>query len=419
MTETRSYYPHRQLIDVAEFLSKSNDSYLMCVSGSMLYALRKLAKERLFWKSTFVLSRQADSYTLPDDTQWDVIQEIAAEWIAESEVVEMCNNRLIEAIEGIAASIVQTSCCVGAGAGGQMIGEDYYWGTATPDYEPTVFGPGEEFETEEEYQSHKCEAANGIVRAMLLTLESWSFLSLAGLTLGTAALGIFGGGLLLNPPIALLFALLATGFLIATFYALSNAVADNYDELVCALYASTGAIDAYDRLRSGVNDIAVDLGVAEISITPLLDLIMATAPIDTMNSLFGAVGLPYVPGDDVDCDVACAEPCQTVYLVRGIYDPGLKRFTSVWATNRWDIDAFFNYDPEVPEHCGPALNGCLWIEDNPPNPTNQGLAHRVRDQAGNQFYSSDNPPVTPLNVVGRIIITQPSASFSITFTQGL
>lgn len=421
MAETRFYYPHRQLIDVTEFLSKSSDSYLMCVSGSMLYALRKFVKERMFWKSTFVLSYEADRYTLPDDTQWDVIQEIAAEWIADSEVVEMCNNRLIDAIEGIAASIVQTSCCVGAGAGGQMVGEDYYWGTATPLDEPTIFGPGEEFETEAAYQSHKCEAANGIVRAMLLTLESWSFLSLAGLTLGTAALGIFGGGLLLNPPIALLFALLATGFLIATFYALSNAVANNYEDLVCALYASTGAIDAYDRLRNSVNDLALDLGVAEISIAPLLDLVMATAPIDTMNSLFGAVGLPYVPGDDVDCDVACADPCQAVYCYWGTYDPGTKIATSASESGtRQACYINFNFDSSVPEWCGPLLHGVRWIETSPPVPTYSGIAHRVRDQGGNTHYSSDNPPASPINNVGQYWgLGQLSPVFSIQFVEGV
>lgn len=307
MTLRRDYNPKRQLVDFDTFVARKDESYLMCVSGSMLYALRKLAKTRLLWNTSYATAYDEEYYTIPNETQFDQIDDIVSEWIAASEVVEMCNQALVNALEAISDSIRLSSCCYEGGPGAQQIGDDVYYGTEPPLDEPTSFGPGEEFETEAEYHDHKCEVANGIVNGLVGTLNGVSVLSLVNLTAAAVIAGVVGLGLITVPPLAIIIAVVVAGFAFAGFSTFANAIEDNRETIVCALYQSSSATSAYDTLRANMEDIAIDLGIIEIAINPLLDLIMNIAPVDTMNKLFANVGLPTIGGDTVDCQTLCGE----------------------------------------------------------------------------------------------------------------
>jgi hypothetical protein len=331
MSERRSYYSSRQVIDLDEFLLGSDEHYLMCISKSMLYALRKMAKTRLLWPTTYAAEKYEQSYVLPSAAQMDQVDDIVSEWIAETEVIEMCNTALVSALDGIATAIRQSSCCFEGGAGGQQVNGDYYWGSETPLEAPTAFGPNEEFATEAEYNTHRCATANGIVNGVIGSLNGMGVLSLISLTATGVIAGIVGIGLIFVPPVAIISALLLTGFAVALFYSLANEIDDNKEYLVCGLYNAETAIGAYDWFKNAIEELAIDLGVLEVSLGPLLDVVMNLAPINTMNALFSNVGLPSIPGDLIDC--ATCEP----RVLTLIFGSG--------PTPAFDTDQTFNSQP--------------------------------------------------------------------------
>jgi hypothetical protein len=151
MTEKREYHSKRQIIDVGDFLDRSQDYYIVCLNASMIYALRVMAKTRLLWPSSYAVDRYEQYYTLPDDTQFDLIDEVVSEFLADTDNIEMCNQLLIDTLSALGDTIRLSSCCFEAGRGAQTINGDIYYGEAPPESEPTAFGPGEEFETEEKY----------------------------------------------------------------------------------------------------------------------------------------------------------------------------------------------------------------------------------------------------------------------------
>lgn len=414
MANTRRYYSTRQIIDLTEFLSLKEDSYIMCVSGSMLYALRKMAKTRLMWPSTYAQERYEQTYLLPDEEEWNEVEYIVSEWIAESEVVELCNNRLIEAIEGLSDMVRLSSCCYGAGPGVQDIGGEIYYGTEEPLEEPTAFGEGEEFETEAEYEAHKCETANGIINGLIGSLNGISVLTLASLAASSLLAAIVGIGLITVPPVAIILAILGTGLTFAFFQSLANELEDYREDLVCILYNSGTAIDAYDGLKEAIEDISIDIGVIEIQVGPLLDLVMQLTPIDTMNALFESVALPSISGDTVECS-ACAE-CPGYTVISGTFDPGtgylVAEFDGDATPDRYKADIVINatWDPTI-EYCGdPVTMDCTEISGTPYDRDNN-LGYRYYNQSGGIVYSHKNePPASPVSNVGRVYLFNDQAS---------
>lgn len=403
---TRRYYSTRQLVDVDEFLSLKDESYLMCVSGSMLYALRKMAKTRLLWTTTYAKEKYEQTYLLPGASDFDQIDAVVSEWIADTEDIEMCNAALIDALEGIANAVKQSSCCFEGGPGGQYDNGDWYWGTQTPQSAPTVFGPGEEFETEEEYNSHKCEAANGIVNGLIGSLSGFGILTLFSLTAASLIAGMVGVGLLAIPPVAIILAVLGTGLLFAVFTSLANQLETNRVLLVCGLYSSTTAIGAYNVIKNFVEGLQVPLGVTSVQIKYLSDLIMQMSPIDTMNSLFSSVGLPEIPGDLVDCAAECGV-CDEVFMQFGTWDGVLEQASSaldeVSEPDRNVINMRFNYDGA--DYCGEPVTITLTEISGSPN-GHPGLhGYRIFNQTDGLVYSHDSdPPPGAIANVGRMYL---------------
>lgn len=419
--DIRPYNPKRQLIDVTEFLSLKDDNYLFCISGSMLYALRKMAKTRLLWRTSYIKTAHEQYYEVASDEEFDQIDELVSQFLSDSEVIEMCNQSLVSALEDIASSIRLSACCSTQGAGGQYIGEDFYYGTADPADEPQSFGEGEEFASEAEYNAQRCAAANGIVNGLIGTLNGFSVLSLASLTVGATAIGIIGLGLLVSVPPALIIAVIATGVAFAAFSSIASELSDNHDELVCILYESDSATEAYDNLNAYVDDIAVDLGIIEIGIEPIKALIMNLVPIDAMNALYTSVGLPAIPGDLYDCDECEPAGCTYVYCYHGVWDDETKTADSAYdATPGYEaVYILFNFDPSETAYCGSTLS-TEWDELDPPYPTNSNQGHRMFNQVNVAQYTSDSPPGGIINNCAKYWATDAGANpFSIEFTQGV
>jgi hypothetical protein len=305
-----------------------------------------------------------------------------------------CLEGLITALENISDVIKKSSCCFESGAGGQFIDDDFYYGEETPLDEPTSFGVGEEFATEAEYEAHKCEAANFIVNGLIGSLNGMSILTLSSLIAGSVAAAVVGVAILTVPPVAVLVALAATGMLFGALSTIAGAIEDNRTDLVCLLYASTTAVEAYDNLRAALEDLSVDLGFVEVEVGAISNLIMNLCPIDTLNNLFRSVGLPEIPGDTVDCDAACGG-CPAYRVVYGSYNPDTGIAQSMldpWGHHRFMI--LFNNTVEG--YCGDmetvSISEITGTPDCPPS-----CGYRLRNQSETLVYSSEStPPASPV-----------------------
>jgi hypothetical protein len=409
MSEIRPYYSTRQIIDVDSFLEERDEYYLMCVSKAQLHALRVMAKTRLLWPTTWAKEKYQQTYLLPDAVDFDAIHEHISEWIAESETIEMCNQALVGALENIASAITLSSCCAGAGAGGQQIGDDFYYGTETPLDEPTSFGGGEEYATEAEYLADKCATANAIVNSLIGSLNSMSILTLASLVAGSVAVAIIGVGLLTVPPVAVLVALAFTGLAFGALSTLASEIDDNKTDLVCLLYNSTGATNAYDSMKAWIEEISLDIGFVEVEIGALADVVMNLCPIDTLNALFTSVGLPEVPGDTVTCETACLE-CLDYFVSAGTLDEDTliaeSELITSYTPNREIVSIYFNRTEDNGEWCGdPVTLTFTKISGTPQAADANPPGVRFYNQAGAVIYSHNtNPPASPVANVGSCSI---------------
>ena len=384
----------------------------------MLYALRKMAKSRLLWPTSYAKEQHEQYYVLPDDTDFDLIDDHVSEWIQQTEVIDMCNQALLEAIESIAASVTQSSCCYEAGPGGQFIGDDFYYGSEAPLSAPTVFGPGEEFETETEYNNHRCAAANTIVNGLIGSLNGLSILSLAQLTAAGIVAGLVGIGLIAVPPVAIVIALLATGFLLGALTSVANEIDDNKEELVCLLYNSETAQEAYDAIDDFVRDIAVDLGFLEVQIGPFADLVMNIVPIDAANALFSAVGLPVVSGTTIDCDGQCGD-CPNYIVIVGGYDPVTNVASSEYFSPHGNYQFGILFERREGElGCSDGVDDLTVVELQPPTPQNSAnLGHRAFFDATTRY--SDNAPPSNIDNVNYYVSVDDDENYTmqVTWTQ--
>jgi len=401
---TKPYNAKRQLVDVDHFISLADDSYLMCISGSMIYALRKLAKTRLLWPTSYIKEAYEQSYLLPTDGEMDQIDEIVAEWLTDTEGIEMCNQALLEALENINDTIRLSSCCFEGGPGGQTIADDFYYGTETPLEEPSAFGAGEEFPTEEAWEAHKCETANAIVNGLILSLNNLGLFTMVQLTGAAILAGLVGLGLIAVPPVAAIVAIIATGLAFAALTTLANEIEDNKVDLVCAMYGSTGAVDAYDNFKATLEDLAIDIGWVEIQVGAIANLVMQMVNIDTFNSLYSAVGLPEISGSQVNCYEEC-DACPNFRVYNGTWDETTNLASSVLINGQHVWQGGWN-KPAGEPYCAPAVTlTSLSCVTGCPVGNYLGNAYRIYNQEGSIVYQSNTPPTMPYAGVGALYVT--------------
>lgn len=220
-------------------------------------------------------------------------------------------------LEDIALAIRQSACCSGSGDVGTIeSGGSTYFGNEAPLDAPTTFGgAGDEFATEAAYNAHRCEAANAIVDGFVVTLNNWALLNLSSLTV----LGIVTGlafAFLVAPPVAVFVALGFLGLTTAVFATLADYIDDNRQQLVCLLYQSESATEAYDAFFGAVEGLAVDAGLVEVEVGAVMAILERLGAIDAMNTLYEAVSLPPI-GNAVACDTCGGTNCANMIYGSG------------------------------------------------------------------------------------------------------
>lgn len=391
MVDYARYYDKRTLVSHADFLDRTGRDGLVCLDIGVLHILRQLAKERALWRSTYYKSKEQERYELPTSAEFDLIDAEVSKFLEETADMATC-EQLLEAVTDVATAIRQTACCEGNSTGIQDIGGTPYYGLEDPLSEPTAFGEGEEFETEQDYLDHKCYAANAIAYGLSVSLSSISVISIASLTLGATITGAAIAFGLFNPPAALIFALVATGLAVTALHQISNYIEENLEELVCILYTSTTAVDAYDDVQDWIDGAAIDLGFIELEAGAIVDIVMSMAPIDTMNNLYRQVGIPEIPQGNVSCDYC--EGCSQLYLNFGYVsfddDPNFQLTGGVVNASYKGINAHFNYDPVSEEYCGSGpsvkITSIINLQSDP------SYNVKIWNRSDQVIYESINPP---------------------------
>ena len=333
--EYRKYNNKREIIKL-DLVQENDytDNVVLCVPKFSYDVARALLLHYGKYRTTYAVEYSELFYKLPGDVEFDVIEASLDKFLGSRDM--SCD--LVTALNNINATIKNQACCGTAGSG-QMINDQFYYGTEEALIAPTTFGgAGDDFATEAAYNDHRCAAANAVVDGLIYGLGSWSLLTLGALTAGAIAVGL--AAIFLTPPVAAFLALAAEGIAFGVLATIANAIDDDREDLVCLLYNSETAVSAYDNLNGYIDDLVVDLGFIEIEVSLLVALVMQFAPIDTMNALYGAVGLPTV-ASPVDCDT-CGDQCFP-YIVYGTGDELVEgvtsTITSAWVAgpNRWYI----------------------------------------------------------------------------------
>lgn len=377
----KNYAKTRQVLDFNSLITRTGEYTILCVPIVAVYAAREFLTTRGRWPSTYAKSYTQDYYIAPTDTELEPLLSDYAEFVEATH--EMNCNDFLDGLADIAASIRNSSCCTAGGPGVITVGGDTYYGNETPLSEPTVFGPGEEFATETEYQSHKCQAANAIVDGLVATLNNFSLITLVNLT-GASVLAGIAFMYFTSPPVAVFLTILALGLTLGVFSTVASAVEQNRGDLVCSVFSSTSATEAYNALHGGVRSLTVDAGFAEIEVGAIMDVIERLGSIDALNNLYRGVGLPAV-NNPVDCAV-CG--CVDFYLSYGSWDGSqLGGVSEPSCPGRYLANLYFNTE-DGSTFCGPAetvkisVSGGAFVSDG----CNSFIVS-LRDQSNQVLYS--------------------------------
>lgn len=304
MADWRGYSNSRQMVEWSRVQDFTTCTLVFLPDAIWQIAL-KLLRTRAQWRTTYYDEIETERYSLPD--QADFIA-----WVDEFndnlEVSEMsCNSDFMTTLNGIlaalqAANAQASACCAGQarfvsdGEGG------YYYGTEYPGTAPTEFGGEGQFPTEVDFNNHKCLFANNLVGGMILTLNNISVMTAVNLFAGTLVVAWF----VASPPIAVVLALYLAEMAANEFENLANAIEENRQEIVCAIYNANGAGQIIAFIDEQITEIIDDLGLGAFE-QMILELMHSMLTTDVLNQAYQVIGLPPVSGY-ADCDECAPAP---------------------------------------------------------------------------------------------------------------
>lgn len=300
--ETRQFNDKRQLVDYDKFVAFGDEAVVVCVPKAALQVARVLVRERGYWRSTYTKGAVNNyEYEIPSIAEMDVVEEVLAEFLSETEVFTMpiCDD-IVSELSALNATLgsLDLSCITNVSGGGEGCGPGS-GGAGSGEAEETTevddgATPPEGFSTYTEYQSHKCNMAEKIRQDLIHDL-TW----LKGATILTISAEAIIGAFFLPVPgarvVSLLgfaISLITQGLIITTCDEIINSLNTNAEALRCCLY------DAYD------------VGEAETCFTSTLGLgVLAQTLLgyftdaDNLNRLFEPEGIGDYGVNCSTCDV--------------------------------------------------------------------------------------------------------------------
>lgn len=295
MAESRNYAKTRQMVDFNNVLSKIGNNGLYCIDRGVYSIIRQIIKDRALWRTTYYTNLRIDGYDIPDIEDFVPIDRALSEFLGGGDM--SCN--LLDGLKGIEAAIRAIQCGNGGGINAGTDGQLRY-GTGRVYSAPTSneAAAAAGFDDMSAYDAHKCDAANAIIDGLIASINNLAGLSLFQLVAGGTVL--FAVGLLSNPPLAIVALVAGLGLATGAFYSLANAIDDNRQSLVCALYNSDDTITAYDELKANLSEIVIEVYGVEVGISVIVDMLAYMCNTDVLSALFTKIGLPAIEGA-VEC----------------------------------------------------------------------------------------------------------------------
>lgn len=320
MTQFRPYQgaDKRQIIDYNYLISLPTAKRFVCVSPQFIEICLYLANSRGLWRTTYSTEYQQNGYIIPDDDQFNIIENIITEGNLD---MSSCED-IVTALESIAEAITNRPCC----PSGETTGSRGSGSTEQPanpyDQSTTPTEPPPGFEDMEAFESHKCDQAQDI----LDQLES-DLVGLAGISYsGQSPTGLVGALILfLLTPIPFddlvgLAAYLIYSAFSYTFLAeMAAQIEANEDDLRCTLYLSDSASDARNDLLAALEEIALDTFTTEDDANWVMGAIEYMLPYDSTNRLFE--NLP-TSSNGADCSACGEAPIEPFTITEGTLNSG-------------------------------------------------------------------------------------------------
>lgn len=408
----RSYYNTRVLIDYDAFEENLGEGILICTNMGMLGALRVLIRSYGLRQANWATGYSEAGYIGPSEAQFDKIDSEISGFLEETNDMTFCED-ITSILQDIANNIGGAGCQCGGGGAGSA--------TEVPSTnQPGMPGdpqPGDEvppgFADYAEYNPYKCDVAEWLVQQVETDLVWWQTANFV-----TLAVAAFIGGLVTPIPgdevlalLGLLVALAVQGVTSVAVGKMIDALANNREAFLCALYAAANAAGSASNLTD-VIDAAID-GETSAFYAPLLKSILgAMFNANNVNHLYvkWEEKIPSLPtGDCGDC---LCEPVTTI---------GTDNGGGNWSTEFWPPATdppgknVINFEFLVGGTSNCEVNNLLIVPTNiNPSPPDIFPGYKLFDAQDNNIYSSDTVPpamdgvhnvVIQSNTVGEIDVT--------------
>jgi len=418
------FYPRsgrRAIVDGQDVIERVGESAVVCVPRSGMEIARMLIRTRGYWRTGYAMAYAQNSYTLPDDTEMDIISGEIDLFLEETN--DMTCNDLVGELSAIGDAITALSLDGGCGCGANGAG------ATSPAASPTDTGdiflatgtPPAGYDDWEQYQIIKCDVASYIVQSLIDDLRYFQIVQIANLTIGAMATGMISivSGFTLTAILAGLLGILA--YSVGMLFQAEEAFVAGFDDLVCAILTGTDAQESIDFFISEATSQLVAAIADPISEFLLIQLVTSWADTIFFNLLYAEYDsvLEYsIPGG-ADCS-ACGLGCTTFQLNLGSWSGGLT-FASEFSASAHRIELYFNTTgTNCNLACSPAekvaLMGLIgWTDAGAGNDNFRIWSDLNCPLGGPDEYSSDTIPTFGTIYCSRFISILSSTAFTATF----
>lgn len=167
--------------------------------------------------------------------------------------------------------------------------------------------PPDGFETWEQFNTYKCQAANWVADSLIATYRNLGVLQLSTIAIGSVAVGAALGGLItFIPPAAIVLligGLVGLGISLTVVNAVGDWLSDHRDDVVCMLYGSGSTTAAIDGFWGLVNEALEEITVAASVVSWVKQVTLALLTTDLLETLFtNSLQANYPDADCSNCD---------------------------------------------------------------------------------------------------------------------
>lgn len=407
--DTRQLIETRTLVDLTNVLSLFGTETILCVDIGTLQIIRQLL-ERAYWPTTYYHEIQGESYTLPLDSELDIIHEKLGDFFLESDkAMALCEDLNVRLQELTATIAAQQLCCPSPGSFGGFFQDEPIpglGGQAQPPptgWNESFYQPGTS-----EYYDNKCKAANYIADGLESILLQFSQTDIANIA-NTLGLGIAAGVLLaiLSAPVAGPFAVLigVIGAISAgialfvggglNFTTLLSIHQNNRGAIICAMFEGSTA----QLVTDNVVAVFAGAGATTVEQTFLRWLFDYSGASNTL--FYKRDDIPPLPETVTDDCSNCQVTCPEYNIVYGTFVSEVSdvvtvssQFVGGTGAGHW-VSLHFGQDTVSGGQCGPAST----VELTAINQSSNEPTLKAYRRANNHFLSGSgaaNPNWTEL-----------------------